>query len=140
MNLIEEHMDLFTVGDDYYLAHCVASDMRLGAGIAVKFQKKFGLRGKIRASGESTEAPTCILTGRVFNLITKARSSGKPTYRSLGAALKVMRDKVAEKGVTKITMPKIGCGLDRLQWPKVREMLKETFENMDVEILVCVWK
>lgn len=33
-------------------------------------------------------------------------------------------------------LPKIGCGLDRLQWGKVREIIKEEFKNLDIEIEV----
>ena len=31
-------------------------------------------------------------------------------------------------------LPKIGCGLDRLQWGKVREIIKEEFKDLDIEI------
>lgn len=35
-------------------------------------------------------------------------------------------------------MPKIGCGLDKLKWNKVKEILfLMYFKNIDVEILVC---
>ena len=37
----------------------------------------------------------------------------------------------------KIAMPVIGCGLDRLEWSKVSEIIKEVFEGTDIEILVC---
>ena len=40
----------------------------------------------------------------------------------------------------KIAMPVIGCGLDRLEWCKVSEIIKEVFEGTDVEILVCKQK
>ena len=136
MTLEEKHMDLFTVGNDYHIAHCIASDLRMGAGIAVPMQRKFHLRGKIESSGDNLDAPTCVLTGRVFNLITKKRSTGKPTYLSLRAALEKMKELVVSHGVKKIAMPKIGCGLDRLQWGKVREMLHDLFSDVDVEILV----
>ena len=111
----EKHKDLFSVDESYHLAHCIASDLRMGAGIAVPMQMKFGLRTKLYQSKESLESPTCILTGRVFNLITKARSSGKPTYQSLQQSLLRMREIVIEKDIKKIAMPKIGCGLDRLR-------------------------
>jgi len=112
----------------------------MGAGIAVPMQKTFGLRGKIQASGESTKHPTCILAGRVFNLITKKVSSGKPTYDSLREALAKMCEIAEREGVRKIAMPKIGCGLDRLQWGLVRGMVERAFENTDIEILVCRWQ
>ena len=47
MKLSEKKKDLFTVGNEYYLAHCIASDLGMRAGIAVQIQKKFGVRGKI---------------------------------------------------------------------------------------------
>lgn len=38
----------------------------------------------------------------------------------------------------KLAMPRIGCGLDRLEWAKVKKIIKATFANTDVEILVCI--
>ncbi|KAL3284069.1 hypothetical protein HHI36_018237, partial [Cryptolaemus montrouzieri] len=35
--VIEEEKDLFSVGKEYSLAHCVAADMSMGSGIAVEF-------------------------------------------------------------------------------------------------------
>jgi O-acetyl-ADP-ribose deacetylase (regulator of RNase III) len=112
----------------------------MGAGIAVAMQKDFGLRGKILSSGESRDNPTCILTGRVFNLITKKKSSGKPTYASLEASLVRMRELASRHGIRRIAMPKIGCGLDRLQWGMVREILRRVLAGTDIDVLVCVWR
>ena len=39
--------------------------------------------------------------------------------------------------IKKIAMPLIGCGLDRLEWYKVSEIIKRLFSNTDIEILVC---
>ena len=33
-------------------------------------------------------------------------------------------------------MPRIGCGLDRLRWKKVREIIKSIFQDTDLEIEV----
>jgi O-acetyl-ADP-ribose deacetylase (regulator of RNase III) len=140
MTVTEERKDLFTVGEEYYLAHCIAADLRMGAGIAVPICQKFSVRTRIRASGESLDYPTCILTPPVFSLITKKISSAKPTYGALGEALLKMKAIALEKDIRKIAMPKIGCGLDRLQWGVVRPMIERVFEDTDVEILVCIWK
>jgi O-acetyl-ADP-ribose deacetylase (regulator of RNase III) len=112
----------------------------MGAGIAVPMQKTFGLRGKIINTNIKLKHPIVILTGRVFNLITKAKSSGKPTLRSLHMTITQMRDVALLNGIKRIAMPKIGCGLDRLQWGEVREIIKKEFEFTDIEILVCVWE
>lgn len=140
MILTEVHQDLFTVDDSFHLAHCIGAYLRMGAGIAVPMQKKFGIRGQIRRSFDPVPCPACILTGRVFNLITKKRSSGKPSYASLQTALDEMISLIVEGKIRKIAMPKIGCGLDRLQWSRVREMLQQTFEESNLEIRVCVWR
>lgn len=37
-------------------------------------------------------------------------------------------------------MPKIGCGIDRLNWKKVSEIIKEIFEDVDIEIIIYTLK
>ena len=37
----EEIRDLFSVPDDYYLAHCISADFGMGAGIVIEFNKRF---------------------------------------------------------------------------------------------------
>ena len=140
MNLNEIHKDIFTVDKTYHLAHCIASDFRMGAGIAVKFQNRFKLREKLNNTTSYTNPGTCVLIGKVFNLITKKKSSGKPTYESLESSLLNMKTLVEFYNIKKIAMPKIGCGLDRLSWGRVKEMIFEIFEELDVEILVCNWR
>ena len=79
----------------------------------------------------------CILEDRVFNLITKACYWGKPTYRSMRNALVSMKEICNKHDCKKVAMPVIGCGLDKLEWSKVSEIIKEVFEDTDIEILVC---
>lgn len=143
----EEKRDLFSVSDDYYLAHCISADFALGKGIAVEFNKRFNMRQKLKdefpdfiedymhrykLDGE------CILIDRVLNLVTKERYYQKPTYKSMKQTLEMMKVVCLGNGIDKIAMPKIGCGLDRLEWSKVSEIIKEVFRDTDVEILVCV--
>jgi hypothetical protein len=80
---------------------------------------------------------TCILEGRVFNLITKRNYWNKPTYDTLINSLLYMKILVINNHIKKIAMPIIGCGLDKLQWNKVSQIIQATFEDLDIEILVC---
>ena len=143
----EENRDLFSVPDDYYLAHCISADFALGKGIAVEFDKRFNMKQKLK-----DEFPDfikgymhfykinaeCILIDKVLNLVTKERYYQKTTYESMKQALEMMKVVCLGNGIDKIAMPKIGCGLDRLEWSKVSEIIKEVFKDTDVEILVCV--
>ena len=130
----EEKGNLFEVPDKYYLAHCVSTDCALGAGIAVQFQKQFRLRDHLKAS--KPIVGQAILIDRVFNLFTKKVYYGKPTYDTLTAALEDMKNQCTSQNIKFLAKPKIAAGLDRLSWPRVREILQKVFENTDVEILV----
>jgi hypothetical protein len=131
----EIKLNLFAVHETYYLAHCIAEDARMGAGIAVDFTKNFPEIKSLRKMKLSSG--TCVKVGRVLNLITKRKSSGKPHYISLESSLKDCLKICEKEKIKKLAMPKIGCGLDGLQWGKVREMIKEIFKDSDIEILVC---
>ena len=47
---------------------------------------------------------------------------------------------MASDGQTKVAMPLIGCGLDRLEWDKVKTIIAQTFNDTDIEVLVCKLK
>lgn len=139
----EVKKDLFEVPANYYLAHCVNGSYTLGAGIAKLFSEKMNMQNRLKRKypikdGEQTKyIGKALLVGNVFNLVTKAFHYNKPTYESLRSALKDMRDQCAKLGIKYLAMPKIGCGLDRLDWSKVSVMIREIFSDLDIEILVC---
>lgn len=148
MTYKEEKRDLFGVSTDYALAHCISADFALGAGIAVLF-KNIGVKAELM-SKYAKEKPYqnftdgyCLKTTEqnnfpiVYNLITKQRSFHKPTYGDLQKALNDMKEQMRKDNIKKIAMPYIGCGLDGLIWEKVSRMIKETFSDMNVEILIC---
>ena len=141
----EEVRDLFSVPDDYYLAHCISADFGMGKGIAVEFNKRFDMKHILRTKypdyvnqfHRQKRLSDCILEGRVFNLITKERYFEKPTYNTLTGALCKMKALCQSENIHKIAMPIIGCGLDRLEWDKVSRIIKDVFQEKDIEILVC---
>ena len=150
MVYIEEKRDLFLVDSSYYLAHCISSDFALGAGIAKEFNKRFDVKKKLFDivpwgsnekywDGNKYEKHHgyCIKTDRIFNLVTKRNHWHKPTLETLKNSLVSMRNLVLFYNIEKVAMPKIGCGLDKLNWNDVREIIKDVFNDTDVEILVC---
>jgi len=138
MEFIEVKQDLFTMSDEYGLAHCISSDAKMGAGIAVQFRKRFNLSMlQAMANEKPLEIGKCYKAGRVLNLVTKSKYWNKPTYESFTQAVVSMRDVCMEAGITKLAMPQIGCGLDKLQWGRVKEIIIEVFKGTDMEIIVC---
>ena len=143
MELHIEKRDLFTVPEDYTLCHCISADFALGAGIAKKFAE-LGVRDSLinfyapyKWNGEGD----CLYTPRtkwgVWNLVTKGKFWHKPTLLTLRQSLNSLKGHLM--GGDKIAMPKIGCGLDKLKWNDVEQIIKEVFADTDVEILVCDW-
>lgn len=142
----EECRDLFSVSEEYYLAHCISADFGMGRGIVVEFNNRFDMKNKLiskypnylrKWQGSDPYDGDCILEGRVLNLVTKERYYMKPTYENIEKALLIMAILCTEKGIQKVAMPVIGCGLDKLDWGRVSEIIKDTFRNVDIEILVC---
>ena len=139
MNITFETKDLFTVPQGYYLAHCISADFALGAGIAKVFDNVYNMRYKLfREFGNYRyEGGDALLIDNVFNLVTKPKCYHKPNYESLREALEMMKSMMDAFAITKLAMPKIGCGLDKLDWDNVYYLICEVFEDTDVEILIC---
>jgi len=139
MTITIEKKDLFTVPQGYYLAHCVSSDFALGAGIAKVFDEVYNMRSKLFKNYPNYvySGGDALLVDNVFNLVTKQKYYHKPTYESLREALETMREHLELLDVTKLAMPKIASGLDRLNWNLVYDIICETFEETDIDIVIC---
>ena len=145
MILREVHQDLFTVSKDYILVHCISADFALGAGIAKEFNKRFDMRRKLQSKYPNYFDifvrhhlnGGCIYEDRVLNLVTKKQYFEKPSIYTMKIALQNMKEICLTNSITKLAMPRIGCGLDKLQWDKVKQIIEEVFFDTDVEILVC---
>lgn len=144
MTFTEINGDLFEVPQGYYLAHCISGDYALGAGIAKTFNEVYNMRFKLHKfypipDGEkSANVGKALLVDNVFNLVTKRRCFHKPTYDDLYTTLCDMRDQCIDKYITKIAMPKISTGLDRLNWDDVKDVIEDVFFDANIEIVIYV--
>lgn len=55
-------------------------------------------------------------------------------------ALQKMKKVCIENNITKIAMPTIGAGLDKLSWSAVSDQIKMVFDDTGIEIIVCKLK
>ena len=139
MTITIENRDLFTVPQGYYLAHCISADFALGAGIAKTFDNIYNMKFKLYRNYPDYEyhGGDALPVDNVFNLVTKHKCWHKPTYDSLRESLEMMREQMDFLGVTKLAMPRIASGLDRLDKDQVYDIICEVFEDTDVEIVIC---
>ncbi|XP_018569525.1 putative uncharacterized protein DDB_G0282133 isoform X2 [Anoplophora glabripennis] len=139
----EIQQDLFEMPKDYSLGHCVAEDMRMGSGIAVTFKREFK-QMECLLDQRQKQGGLAVLedegkegTRYIYYLITKRESTGKPTYEKFWSSLQKMRNHIRENDVKKLAIPRLGCGLDRLEWDRVKHMIEFLFRDVDVKITVC---
>lgn len=142
MNFIEEKNDLFNYEGKAWLAHCISSDFGMGAGIVVEFNKRYNLKRHmiknfIRNNWNNKGYCIPVKEYKVFNLITKNKVYEKPTYQTLKQSLEHMKKYAISYKIDTIAMPLIGCGIDMLNWDKVREIVKDVFSDTNLNIIVC---
>lgn len=143
MTISNIQLDLFEIPQGYYLAHCISGDYALGAGIAKTFDEVYNMRFKLHKfypipDGERySNVGKALLVDNVFNLVTKARCFHKPTYDTLYETLCDMRNQCIDLNITKLAMPTIGCGLDRLDWESVQDVIEDVFGDDDIKIMIC---
>lgn len=141
----ETYGDLFLLENEYYLAHCISADFKLGAGIAVEFDRRYNMRAILQTYfpnylkdfKDGNIGGSCILYGNVFNLITKNRYWEKPTNITMYRALLAMKDLCIKNNIKRVAMPLIGCGLDKLKWEDVSRLIQGVFQDTDIEIVIC---
>ncbi|CAH3017801.1 unnamed protein product [Porites evermanni] len=136
--LTERTGNLFSCPDSESLAHCISADVRMGKGIAVSFKTKFGGVDELKSQGQKPGGVAILRRGNrhIYYLVTKEKYFHKPTYPSLQSSLQAMKGHCVSHGVTSLSMPMIGCGLDGLEWPKVRNIIEEVFQDTDINITV----
>lgn len=142
MKFIEEKNDLFNYEGKAWLAHCISSDFGMGKGIVVEFNRRYDLKNymiKNHVKNSWTGKGYCIPVKqyKVFNLITKDKYYKKPTYKTLKESLIDMKNYAVSQNIKTIACPLIGCGLDGLDWMKVRDIIQEVFKTTDIKIIVC---
>ena len=129
MNIKYINGDLFTSNDN--LCHCVSADLHMGAGIAVKFKSKFGSLKELRE--QKPQVGKCLSLNSngkyVFYLVTKEKYWQKPTLDSLQKSLISMNNLMNMYNIHTISMPKIGCGLDKLKWTEVSSKIITSLEQ-----------
>lgn len=153
----EERRDLFGVNQEgieepYCLAHCISADFGMAGGIVLEFNRRWDMKNRLIQRYDNQVVNFKKHNGLLFpedvhhngvntvvyNMVTKALVSHLPTYTSLKNCLVLVRDHMVANGYYRLAIPKIGCGIDRLDWELVSSHIKAVFKDTDIEILVCI--
>lgn len=148
MNYSDTVGNLFDLPKDEYLfAHCIAADLKWCGGIApILIKKEFNAEYQCRYEDDNGEVtghlevgsilPVTCEKGMFVNLITKENTYDKPTYQDLSQSLEELKFYMLDNGLNKLAMPRIGSGIDGLDWPTVEMIIQANFEDTDIEIAI----
>lgn len=134
--------DLFTTSED--IVHCISADCALGAGIAKEINNRFQTKAKLYPYRREilqhfkAEGGVAVRTGRIINLVTKEHYYDKPTYQTLACALYGLKRLCTRYNIKKLSMPAIGCGLDKLDLAEVEDLIHQVFIDSDIEVTMYI--
>ncbi|ALL52882.1 polyprotein [Xingshan cricket virus] len=136
-----------TMNNRSAILHCISADKAMSAGLAEKIDLKWGIRDRlppapdigiayaVPCQGSDMEgcarttfpnqqpAPSEAHGGWVINMVTKSKKHNKPLLNTVVSTLHNALRQCDRLGVREIHLPRIGCGLDRLDWSQVREAI-----------------
>ena len=131
--------------DKTAIAHCISADAKMSKGFAKTICRR------VNGHQEHCEKTKPIVGSAlpywypesnnfIYNLVTKSVFSEKPTLENLRISLENMRGHALVNNITKISMPKIGCGLDKFQWTDVFKLIQDTFTYSGIQIQIITKK
>lgn len=147
-----EHISLLDAPKDYAIVQCISADCAMGVTsngkeipcLALEIRKSYPSivdfcksRNPVVGGVVSYVAPDNRV---IFNLVTKDLYYVKQTQRTMYRSLVALRALATSENIFKIAVPRLGSGLDKLNWTDVSEMISETLESYFFEVLLCTGK
>ena len=126
---------------DTAIAHCISADAKMGKGFAKQICERMSslqeyCRGSNSFVGSVIPYKDNNSNRLVYNLVTKWKFYEKPTLQTVQQSLKNMRSHAQLNNISAIVMPKIGSGLDQLNWNDVYKLIKDTFFSSGINIQI----
>ena len=123
------------------IGHCISADAQMSKTFALFLSERFPrLRKTCRRANLLRDQvfPFWGSSSRryIYNLETKEHFSDKPDLKTLATTLQYMQTHATMHGISTIAIPKIGCGLDQMNWQEVLKPLRNNFAYSEIQIVV----
>ena len=114
------------------IGHCISADARMSKVFADFLSHRIpGLRSTSRKAKlfMGQIFPFWDSTGKhyIYNLVIKETFYDKPNLSTLCKTLQALKIHASMNGVSTIAIPKLGCGLDQMNWQEVVKPLRDIF-------------
>lgn len=138
MKIYETGISIFDVPQGWELVGAFSADKQYTAGLPAAFNKVFDLNKKLEHTEDWNFKPgVCYCVSNLNMLIVKESTYDAPNKIALEDALMDLLIDVEEFGTNKLAMPKICTGKNGFEWDEILQLIKNTFDDTDVEIMVC---
>ena len=123
------------------IGHCISTDAQMSKGFAQFHSERIPRLRRVcrRANNLKDQVFSfCDSSSRryIYNLVTEEKYSDKADLPTLATTLENMQAHATMHGVSTIAMPKIGCGLDQMNWQDLFKILGNVFASSDIQIVV----
>ena len=120
---------------------CIYADARVSKGFADSLSHRIpGLISTCRTAklfmGQNFPFWDSTGKGYIYNFVTEETFCDKPNLSTLSKTLEAMKSDASMNGVSTIIIPKLGCGLDQMNWQEVVKLLQDIFAYADVQLVV----
>ena len=130
--------DLLNLDSNYAIALCIAGDCAMSDGLAKKIKETFGSitddNKNIHEIGHIIKQESNDKT--ILHVITKQESAKKPTWKHFKKSMYNLAKKCEELQIKQLALPKLGTGLDGLEWAKIMKVLKHAFQSSQTTVTV----
>ena len=123
------------------IGHCISADAQMSKGFAQFLSERVPrLRRTCRRANLLNDQvfPFWDYSSRrySYNLVSYKKYSDKPDLQTLATALRGMQAQATMNGASAFSVPKIGSGLDQMDWQDVVKLLRNIFLYSDIQIVV----
>ena len=119
------------------IALCASKNFKSNTGFAKEVNLKYEVVPSLRKQNKSVG--DCIVLSKersICYLITKHKPSDKASYETFKKSLLSLKQKCFEYGIKELAFAKYGCGLDKLDWSKVKRMINEILCKNGINCIV----
>lgn len=141
--LIERHGDLFT-SDAPGLAHGCNTEGRMGAGIAAQFRARhpemYRHYADLCRAGDLIPGEVFMWVPNdgpvIFNLASQDDPGPHARLEWVDRSVRYALYEADAKGIERIALPRVGCGIGGLDWADVKRVLKKATADFDCDLEV----
>ena len=131
--------DIFESPAKSAIGQCISSDAAMSKGLAKLFVQTFPELLNLRRKNLKLGEAVMMRVGDriVFNLVTKIKFSMKPKLATLEVFLLSLKSQAVKLGICMLSLPRLGCGLDRLNYDRdVKPLMESIFKGSSTNIVV----